>query len=272
MYFAEYPIIPAEINLPLQPAGVGKCSSQCRITRQNGFNLHMVFYTRKGSGRLFYLGQEYCLSRGDIIILNKDIPYEYIPDDEHWHTSWITFSGAFAAETLSAFRLDGGKVIHYENPEPVNDMFRKMMGILKQQEHDWIYTSSALLYSLLTELSVHSADMSGEQGITDDEGYLGRAFEFINENFRRDITLEEVASAAGVTPEYFCRIFRRRMNMRPFEYVAKMRVQEAKKLLETTSVPVSEIGCAVGYHDKSYFGSVFKKYEGISPSAFRGVK
>lgn len=60
------------------------------------------------------------------------------------------------------------------------------------------------------------------------------------------------------------------MSMRPFEYVAKCRIQKAKQLLVNTNIPISEIGEKVGYHDKSYFGYVFRQHENMSPSEFRG--
>ncbi|MBQ8826177.1 MAG: AraC family transcriptional regulator [Oscillospiraceae bacterium] len=272
MYKAEYPVDTSGADLPFLAAGIGKCSSQRPISRSNGFDLYMIFYTRHGSGILYYLDDVITLKEGDVIILSKDTPYEYHADGEEWHTSWITFSGRNVQETLSALKLDGGRVIRYDSLEPVNDIFRRIFGIIRSRERCWTYTASALIYTLLTELSVHLAEEENASAEISDESRLKAVYDFIEQNFRRDITLEEMAEAAEVTPEYFCRLFRRHANMRPFEYVAKMRISEAKLLLETTDMPVSEIGKAVGYHDKSYFGSVFKRYEGVSPTVFRGVK
>lgn len=272
MYKAEYPVDTSGADLPFIAAGIGKCSSQRPISRPDGFDLYMIFYTRHGGGTLFYLGKTISLKEGDVIILSKDTPYEYHAAEEEWHTSWITFSGRNVSGTLCALKLDGGKVIHYDSLEPVNDIFRRIFGIIRSREKSWTFTSSALIYTLLTELSVRAwGEESGSAEISD-ESRLNSAYDFIRQNFRRDITLEEIAASADVTPEYFCKLFRRRTNMRPFEYVARMRISEAKLLLETTDMPVSEIGAAVGYRDKSYFGSVFKRYEGISPTAFRGTK
>lgn len=272
MYAAEYPVDTSGADLPFLAAGIGKCSAQRPIQRPNGFDLNMIFYTRHGSGTLHYLGKTITLSEGDVIILSKDIPYEYCSCSEEWHTSWITFSGYAAEETLSALKLDGGRVIHYDSLEPVNDIFRRIFGIIRSHSKSWTYTASSLIYTLLTELSVHSCSDDNISNETSDITRLKAACTFIEQNFRSDITLEEITAAAEVTPEYFCKLFRRYNNMRPFEYVTKLRISEAKFLLETTDMPVSEIGETVGYHDKSYFGSVFRRYEGISPTAFRGVK
>lgn len=271
MYVAEYPIIPAGTSLAFQLAGIGKCGNQCRITRPNGFNLYMIFYTVSGSGRILYRSNEMTMGKGDVIILSNDEPYEYEPLQKGWSTCWITFTGTHIKEDISALDLDFGRMIHYDSLEPINDRFRKMMGILKSRSHTWQQQCSAQLYSLLTELSVHepTADSTADESETDT---VLDAVEYIDRNYKNDISLEELAKLSKVTPEHFCKIFRRRLNMRPFEYVARKRIQEAKQLLETTSMPIAEIGAAVGYRDKSYFGYVFKKYEKISPSQFRGVK
>lgn len=271
MYKAEYPIDTSGARLPFLAAGIGRCSRQRPISRPDGFDLYMIFYTRHGSGTLSYMGRTVSLNAGDVIILNKDTPYEYSADSTEWHTSWITFKGSAVSDTLSELKLDGGKIVHYDSLEPVNELFSRLFGIISSRSRNWNFTASSLIYTLLTELYTHSCT----EGISDapsDESRLKSAYDFIAENFRRDITLEEIAAAAEVTPEYFCRLFRRSTNMRPFEYVARMRISEAKLLLETTDMPVSEIGTAVGYHDNSYFGSVFRRFEGISPTAFRGSK
>lgn len=272
MYRAEYPIDTSGAELPFLAAGIGKCSSQRHISRPEGFEHCMIFYTRHGSGTLFYLNKEIRLAEGDVIILNKDTPYEYFSDGGEWHTSWITFSGSAAAETVSALKLDEGKTVHYDSLEPVNDIFRRIFGIISSRSKNWTYLSSSLIYSLLTEIYIRSLNEENGSAEISDESRLKKAYDFMSENYRRDVTLEEIAAAAEVSPEYFCRLFRRRTNMRPFEYITRLRISEAKLLLETTDMPVSDIGTAVGYHDKSYFGSVFKRCEGISPTAFRGTK
>lgn len=99
---------------------------------------------------------------------------------------------------------------------------------------------------------------------------LSPVIDYIDKNYSSDITLEELARLAGVGREYFCTIFRRKTGMRPFEYIAAIRIREAKKLLTYTELTAAEIGKTVGYEDKSYFGRVFKRYAGMPPTAFRG--
>ena len=102
-----------------------------------------------------------------------------------------------------------------------------------------------------------------------DKDILQRAVIYMNENYASDITLEELAAISGVTRQHFCRVFKEQMRMRPMEYLARRRMASARNLLLTTEKSIAEIGKAVGYDNPTYFGMVFKKYEGITPTDCR---
>ncbi|NLZ45599.1 MAG: helix-turn-helix transcriptional regulator, partial [Clostridiales bacterium] len=68
-----------------------------------------------------------------------------------------------------------------------------------------------------------------------------------------------------------CRLFKECLNLRPFEYLARKRVQEAKTLLIEQHYTINEIASRVGYNDCSYFCAVFKKHEMLSPAEFRSL-
>ena len=60
--------------------------------------------------------------------------------------------------------------------------------------------------------------------------------------------------------------------MTPIGFLTRKRISEAKALLSDTDMPVSEVGKAVGFADKSYFTYVFRKFEGYSPSEYKKAK
>ena len=95
---------------------------------------------------------------------------------------------------------------------------------------------------------------------------------FMNEHYDRDISLGELASLCHISPQHFCRVFRLETGMRPMEYLTQKRMLEAKVLLCDTSQSIAEISRQTGYEDPAYFGMVFKKHEGISPSQYRRTK
>lgn len=101
---------------------------------------------------------------------------------------------------------------------------------------------------------------------------LYRSLNYINNNYMKKITLEEVASYSYLSPTYFSRIFKEEMKCTFNAYVNKVRIEMSKKLLADDRIPLAEISELVGYEDQSYFSKVFKKVTGISPGKYRESK
>lgn len=95
------------------------------------------------------------------------------------------------------------------------------------------------------------------------------ALEYCDNNFRRPFSLENVAQSVGYSPNHLSRIFSRYIGRSLFQYVRDLRIAEAKRLLESTAMPVSEISYALGCRDPSQFSHFFRKETGISPKAYR---
>jgi len=98
---------------------------------------------------------------------------------------------------------------------------------------------------------------------------IARAKKYIDENFREDISRSDIAAMTYVTPNYLSKLFKNNMNMNLREYINKLRIEEAKRLLLSTALPVSEIASQVGYYNISYFSTVFHKLVGVSPYDWR---
>lgn len=98
---------------------------------------------------------------------------------------------------------------------------------------------------------------------------INRAIEFINKNYNSMLSLDDVSMEVDVTPYYFSRLFKEEMNIGFVEYVAKLRIEKAKELLNCSGMSMKEICLEVGYTDPNYFSRQFKKYEGVSPTEYR---
>jgi len=98
---------------------------------------------------------------------------------------------------------------------------------------------------------------------------LKRAEAYIAENYARGVTLEQVAFHVDMAPTYFSRIFKQGQGCTFIEYLTRIRLEEAKRLLRTTTLPVAEIGYAVGYQGANYLAEIFKASEGMTPGTYR---
>ena len=117
-----------------------------------------------------------------------------------------------------------------------------------------------------------SLQQSEVQSVLDSEDIIVRAKKYIDENFRENIDRNDVASVTFVTPNYLSKLFKNSMNMNLREYINQLRIEEAKRLLLSTAMSVSEIASYVGYYNISYFSTVFHKIVGVSPFDWRNQK
>lgn len=92
---------------------------------------------------------------------------------------------------------------------------------------------------------------------------------YIENNFHQDITLGFLADMFFITPNYLSTIFNEKNGMSLKDYVNKLRIENAKKYLIETDMKISDISKIVGYNQLSYFGSIFKKFEGYTPNEYR---
>lgn len=87
--------------------------------------------------------------------------------------------------------------------------------------------------------------------------------------FEHDLSLEKVAEAVQVNSSYLSRAFKKKYHVNFSEYLKVIRIEHAKRLLETSNRKTYEIADQIGYEDAHYFSQVFKKKTGMSPLEYR---
>lgn len=119
-------------------------------------------------------------------------------------------------------------------------------------------------YKLLT-----SDQWTGKLIAEDENHPVNRVFRYLSNNFRDEITLEQVAEEAGFNPSALCRFFKRHAQISVFECLAEIRVGFACKLLVNSTYNISQVAYDVGYQNISNFNRQFKRIMGRSPSEYR---
>ncbi len=98
---------------------------------------------------------------------------------------------------------------------------------------------------------------------------LRKVLKFIDENLDSDLNLQILAEHLSMSPFYFHKVFTAEMGTTPNKHITKQRIEKAKRLLASSDYSISEIALQCGFKSASYFGHVFKKSTGTSPSTFR---
>ena len=120
-----------------------------------------------------------------------------------------------------------------------------------------------LMRDILSEIEEYTLQRRREDAV------FQRILTYIADHFQEQITLNQLAGEFHLSYSYLSSCFQVFAGCGFNDYLNQIRVEEAKKLLTNSHIPLMSISERVGYSDQSYFGKVFKKRTGISPSAYR---
>ncbi|HEY4449687.1 MAG TPA: helix-turn-helix domain-containing protein [Steroidobacteraceae bacterium] len=98
---------------------------------------------------------------------------------------------------------------------------------------------------------------------------LRRVMAYVDSRLGGPISLDDLATVAGVSRFHFHRQFRRSVGVTPHDYVLRMRIERAKGLLTGSDLTVGEVSGAVGFADQSHFSNIFRKLTAMTPRGFR---
>lgn len=98
---------------------------------------------------------------------------------------------------------------------------------------------------------------------------VAKAKAYINANFHKEISLDDVSREVDISPYYFSKIFKEETGKNFIEYVTEIRMEKAKELLQSSTLSMKEICGEVGYSDPNYFSRTFKKNVGLTPTEYK---
>ena len=102
-----------------------------------------------------------------------------------------------------------------------------------------------------------------------DDSAVNRAIGHMNEHFVESVTVQTLASTAGLSPCHFIRVFRQKTGYTPHEYLVNLRMASARYLLKYTTLSVKEICFNTGFASESVFCNAFRKQHQLSPQQYR---
>ncbi|MBQ8255129.1 MAG: helix-turn-helix domain-containing protein [Clostridia bacterium] len=129
-----------------------------------------------------------------------------------------------------------------------------------------------VLLSLLRHAEPIPYDVSEERTRTKKEPPAMRAVSYINKHYSENFTLDELCERIFVSKNTLCADFRSIMHCSVMEYRTFIRISKAKELLSSTKMGLERIASECGFSSANYFGLIFKKTVGISPTNYRKVK
>lgn len=250
--------------------------------------------------------RQFRLTRGESIFLNGNQFHSYtqIGEKQACLCPNIVFSGELMAPVTSRVYQKYLSVILYNPSLPcfilrpsvewqariIKKMYR-IYGLLAKYGEKGFYEEISLdfeekerdspcfeldvaeeLMGIFRELYVHRNTLPFQKECKKEQKTqirLGQMLDYINEHYREKISLEEVAASAGISPSEAGRCFQKYYGKAPVEYVIEYRLNQARRLLESSDLSVKEIGFECGFYDPSYFSRIYRRHFGVTPGNYR---
>lgn len=229
---------------------------------------HFLFhYIISGKGTLDTNEQMYELKPGQGFLLCPGQVSTYSADEKDpWVYTWVEFDGLRARECMTLAGLSEQQPIYM--PAGANHIQEFMTGLLDHAE-DSPLRQIGLGMVLLDEIVQTSKTKisAGNRRLRD--FYMKEAVSFIDANFQRDISIEEIAQACGLNRSYFGRLFKEAMGESPQQFLIHYRMNKAAELLKGSKISIAEVGSSVGYENQLHFSRAFKSVFGIPPMEYR---
>ena len=214
---------------------------------------HCDFRTQKG---------DFSVTSGDVLYIPRSLEYQQTSDDETIIA--VHFINHGIEKDAEA------QVIHIDDFEYVEDVFKKMYDTWKGHNVGYQYKCISLLYELLYHLrcNEHNSVISS----VTDEGKIKKALDYIHANYRSvQIEISHLAKLCALSETYFRKLFKSIHGSSPVQYVIDLRLDFATHLLRSGLYTVSETAIRSGFSDTKYFARIFKSRFGISPKQYQMI-
>ncbi len=232
---------------------------------------YMIAVTENGLGTPHFRGKRHQVGAGDILVLN--------PEEVH--------GGGPARDTIWRYRAFYAPVAlmqlvtrELESEHPAAPGFTKdvisapQLAVKLHRVHaaleapqSALQSESLLLEALAGLVEHYAAEGQTWRQVGNEHRSVKRAREYLEALPGENVSLETLAQEAGLSPYYFCRVFRKHTGLTPHGYQLLVRVRFAKRLL-MKGTPIAQAALEAGFFDQPHFTKHFKRIFGVPPSDF----
>ncbi|CAK4836640.1 unnamed protein product [Aphanomyces euteiches] len=231
-------------------------------------------WVTRGRARIDLDGTGYAVDGFYVLHGSKGMGLDICPTEDNFEYYLILYKALLAVpgnrylhrlmKRSSPFHIQYGFAPHA--PLAIHTEFQKMeQSWRKLTLLDKLY-AKGLLYQFASELLGQM--VSQEEGMIRTD-IVSQAVRFIGESYAEPITVEALAEQLGCSASYLSRLFKKKLGTTPNEYLIRVRIEHACRLLTDTQASLQEISLSIGYQDVYYFSRIFKKQTGMPPLRFR---
>ena len=178
-------------------------------------------------------------------------------------------------ETMSkaAFEITGKDYLPYFSPAVIfhselASLLRELHMIIMEEEKD--FRKEEIFFFLLEQLIEEFSEKGIEQSGPEENRETKIICNYLEKNYMKNITLDELSGLTGLSKYYLLRSFTKQKGISPYRYLETIRIDRAKKLLEQGVLPI-EAALQTGFADQSHFSNFFKKFIGLTLKQYMNI-
>jgi YesN/AraC family two-component response regulator len=233
----------------------------------------------------FIIGDDiYPLKPGDTLLFSGKVLHQPNPSkDNIYIRSYINFTAEFIQDLVSEdmlqmlvnlFQQPNGLLIRWNENEfkEVDALIRQIYKEREKEASGYDFMMRSLLVHLLLKIYRNSKEvypLFTGQVQTQKESNVRRILQHVNRTYKDPLNLESIADAMHLNKYYMCHCFKEITGHTINNYLARKRVEEAKRLLRTTNEPVGQLSDQLGFSNSIHFSRLFKQHVGVSPQGYR---
>lgn len=242
------------------------------------FHWHVEYemiIVKKGQLKLILDGKSFYVNEGESAFISGGVVHGGIPEECEYYCIVFDLASLFkdvalCSKSVAIFLTNADCFTGvYGAERKQSAIMREILYSMQNRDNGYDLNVIGLLWKLLGAFVSEPVISEGEQINKSQRQKLKDVLSYIRKNIDKNIALEELAQVSGMSPRYFCRVFKSMTGRTPIEYVNYYRIETASQMLITTGESVTDIALNCGFNDMSYFSKMFKKLKGISPSKFR---
>lgn len=236
--------------------------------KQTASGHHLLVYVASGEGWYEVNGKRYTVGENDFFALPPDVDMQLDSSQRNpWSIYWAFFSGSQAPSICE--HLMGKVSFAPRKAKPLVGRIAQFNDILHHLElmeniENLVYANSRF-YSFLCSfrLTVLSSRKHAKK-----DGVI-QSIEYMREHIHGNVTLKDLAKAAGLSVSHYCALFKKKTMQSPLNLYTSMKVQRACQMLQDRNQTIKSIAYSLGFFDQYHFSKVFKQVMGASPKHFK---
>ena len=234
------------------------------------FQIHLFLTEGEGAFRSSATGmdREIILREGDMFLLFPGVWHTYYPvGGSSWNEFWIDFEGSIPAGWMERSLLSPGEPIFKVGiREGITVLFKDAIDLAMTQKAGYQPLLGSIAHHILCSAMYY--DKYHCNSMPSADRAIGRARVIVDQQLAT-IDPETMAAQVGIGYSKFRKMFREYTGFSPGQYIAEMKMNRAKEMLQSTEMSVKEIALSLGYEDYDYFTTAFKRHTGMRPSEYR---